>query len=70
MVPTRSPAPDRTERAMATTLPLPFVPPTSAPRSERSGCPDLGHQARHALEAQADPESSALGERGDRLAVR
>jgi hypothetical protein len=39
MVPTRSPEAASTDRVMATTLPLPFVPPTRAPRRERSGFP-------------------------------
>src|SRR5688500_8339953 len=39
MVPTRSPAAPSTDRTMATTEPLPFVPPTRAPRRPASGRP-------------------------------
>ena len=39
MLPTRRPAAVRTETVIATTEPLPLVPPTSAPRSPRSGFP-------------------------------
>src|SRR5687767_7664555 len=39
MVPTRRPAALSTDCVIATTEPLPFVPPTSAPRRPRSGWP-------------------------------
>ena len=62
--PTRSPAARSALPARASTLPLPFVPATSAPRTAELRIAQLAQEGPRPSEAQADPEPAAVGERG------
>ena len=52
------------------TLPFPLVPATSAPRTAQLRVAHRAQQGPHASEPEADPETAARLDRGERLGVR
>ena len=67
--PTRRPGGAKGAAPSARTLPLPLVPATSAPRIGELRVAQLAEEGPRAPEAEADPEPTAGGQRGERLVI-